>query len=47
MLLKGMVGTITVVDPTVSVTFSVDMSIEGVTDDGVRTSRRLIMVIGL
>jgi len=31
----GMVGTITVVDPTVSVTFSVDMSIEGVTDDGV------------
>ena len=31
----GMVGTITVVDPTVSVTFSVDMSIEGVSDDGV------------
>ena len=32
---QGMVGTVTVVDPTVSVTFSVDMSIEGVTDDGV------------
>ena len=32
---QGMVGTITVVDPTVSVTFSVDMTIEGVTDDGV------------
>ena len=31
----GMVGTVTVVDPTVSVTFSVDMLIEGVTDDGV------------
>ena len=31
----GMVGTITVVDPTVSVTFSVDMSIESVGDDGV------------
>ena len=36
---NGMVGTITVVDPTVSVTFSVDMSIEGVTGDvSVRTS---------
>ena len=32
---QGMVGTITVVDPTVSVTFSVDMTIEGITDDGV------------
>ena len=35
----GMVGTITVVDPTVNVTFSVDMSIEGVVGDvKVRTS---------
>jgi len=32
---QGMVASVTVVDPTVSVTFSVDMSIEGVTDDGV------------
>ena len=30
---NGMVGTINVVDPTVSVTFSVDMSIEGIGDD--------------
>ena len=35
MLIKAWLGTMTVVDPTVSVTFSVDMSIEGVTDDGV------------
>jgi plastocyanin len=36
---QGMVGTVTVVDPTVDVTFSVDMSIEGVVGDvKVRTS---------
>ena len=36
---QGMVGTVTVVDPTVSVTFSVDMNIEGVVGDvKVRTS---------
>ena len=35
----GMVGTVTVVDPTVEVTFSVDMNLEGVTGDvSVRTS---------
>jgi len=35
----GMVGTVTVVDPTVEVTFSVDMNLQGVTGDvSVRTS---------